>query len=209
MSANLSPLANPPAQLVQLLYPGEVLFWVGVPAPARYAKQMQTLWGGSGCLSNLVACALGLVMLGAVGLAQGAIMSLPSPFDWVVLFAFFGGVTYVLVLIWQLGVSSIATARAVETIYAITDRRLIESRPGDTKTYLPGELNFLTIRVGRDDVGDVLFTVKTVADDELPAYDVKHGFIGVDHPRDVGAIMQAAFPQAPFVDWLRRQETNP
>jgi len=148
-------------------------------------------------------------MLAAVGLAQGAIMSLPSPFDWVVLFAFVGGVTYLLVLIWQLGGSSIATARAVETIYAITDRRVIESRPGHTRTYLPGELDVLKIRRGSGDVGDVLFTIETVPDSELPPTDVEHGFIGVKDPDKVGAIMQAAFPQAPFVDWLRRQVTNP
>jgi hypothetical protein len=199
MSANLPQVEGAPEQLVRLLYPGEIVLWVGSPEPARYAKQMQTIWGAGGCLSGLVTCALGLAGFAAVGLAQGAIMSLPSPYNWVVLFAFAGGVIYLLVFIWQLGVGSIATTRATDMVYAITDRRLIESRPGHTRTYLPGELDFLKIRRGSGDVGDVLFTTETVPDSELPPTDVEHGFIGVKDPDKVGAIMQAAFPQAPFV----------
>ena len=210
MNAGIPPIANPPADLVQLLYPGEVVLWVGSPAPNRYARQMQQMWRwDSSYLSRIAGGALALIFMAPVLLAQGAIMSLPSPFNWVALFVALGAALGLLALIWQLGVGSISTGRAADTIYAITDRRVLESRLGNTRTYLPGELNFLTIRAGSDDLGDVLFRIVSVAVDEGETYDVKHGLIGVEHPREVGAILRAAFPQAPFVDWLRRQETNP
>lgn len=210
MTTGIPPIANPPAALTKLLYPGEAVLWVGSPAPGRYAKQMQRLrTTETSFLSRFAGCALALVLIAPFLLAEHAINSLPSPGNWVASIIGIGTVVGLFVLIWQLSVSSIATARAENTIYAITDRRVIEARPGNTRTYLPGELTLLNIRAGLDDVGDVLFTVETVPDDELPAYDVEHGLIGVEHPHAVGAILRAAFPKPPFVEWIRRREANP
>jgi hypothetical protein len=185
--------------LAELLAPGEVVLWVGAPAPSRYAKQMEKLWTmDSSCLSRLVAYALAGLVVGSFFMAEGAINKLPSPFNWVVAIVGFGAIVGTSALAWHSGVRYFATERAAKMIYVITDRRVIESLPGDTKSYSPADLSFLTVRAVIHEVGDVLFTVVTVPVDESAPEQVMHGLIGVERPHDVAMIVRAAFPSAPF-----------
>jgi hypothetical protein len=198
-----------PAGLAELLAPGEVVLWVGSPAPDRYAKQMQQLWTvDSSCLSRIAGCGLTALLITPLLLAEGAINKLPSPFNWGVTFLGLGVLVGSLQLAWHLGVKYLATERAAITTYAITDKRVIDSRPGKTRTYSPADLDFLTVRRVSNGVGDVLFTVETVPVDESEPDTVEHGLIGVEHPHDVAEILRAAFPFA-FVNHIRRPNSNP
>jgi HJR/Mrr/RecB family endonuclease len=162
---------------------------------------MQQLWTPeSSCQSRIAMAGLALLLMPLLFLAEPAAHAVPAAFTWPVAIVVVVAVIGLLTLVWYFGVSSIATAQAMNTIYAITDRQVIESRPGHTKTYLPRELRFLTVRPGSNNIGDVLFTIYTVPDDEGPPAEVKHGLIGVDRPHDVAAIMRAAFQQAPFAE---------
>jgi hypothetical protein len=188
------------AALAPLLAPGEVVLWIGSPARDRYAKHMQQLWTpDSSCLSRITAGCITLVLIAPFLLAEHAINRLPSPFSWVVTATALGAVIGLFIFIWELGVRFLAAERAAKTIYAITDKRVIESQLNSARTYWPDDLNFLTIRDGSDDVGDVLFSVEPVPVDESPPSEVQHGLIGVKHPHEVGDTLRAAFPQAPFV----------
>lgn len=196
-----------PPGLAELLAPGEVVLWVGSPAQDGYAKQMEQLWTpDSSCLSRLAAGALATLLLIPLFVADGEINKLPPPFDWVVAIAGIGAVVGTFVLAWHLGVRYFATERAVNTIYAITDTRVIESSPGNTKSYSHADLSFLAVRAVSDDVGDVLFTLVTVREDESEPNLVEHGLIGVERPHDVAKIVRAAFPSAPFAQQTGRLE---
>jgi len=188
-----------PAGVAELLAPGEVVLWVGSPAPDRYANQMQQLWTmDSSCLSRIAAFALGAVLGAPYFLANGAINKLPSPFNWGVAFVGLGVLVGSFLLVWHTGVKYLAAERAAITTYAITDKRVIESRPGRTRTYSPADLDFLTVRRVSNGVGDVLFTVEIVPMDEGETATVEHGLIGVEHPHDVARILRATFPSARF-----------
>jgi hypothetical protein len=188
-----------PAGVAELLAPGEVVLWVGSPTPDRYAKQMQQLWTmDSGCLSRIAAFALAALLMAPIFLVQDVVNKLPSPFVWVVAIVGVAAVLGVSVLVWHLGVRYLATKRAANTIYAITDKRVIDSHPGRTRTYSPEDLDFLTVRRVSNGVGDVLFTVEIVPVDESEPDTIEHGLIGVERPDDVARILRAAFPSAPF-----------
>jgi hypothetical protein len=174
------------------------VLWIGAPEPDQYAKQMQKLWTPeSSCQSRIAMAGLALLLMPLLFLAELGAHAVPAAFTWLVAIVMAVAVIVLLTFVWYFGVNYIATARATNTIYAITDRRVIESRPGHAKIYLPRELAFLTIRAISNDIGDVLFAIETVTDDEGPPSEVKHGLIGIDRPHDVAAIMRAAFPQAP------------
>src|SRR5450759_1068006 len=136
MSAEMPPIANPTAQLSQLLYPGETVLWMGAPEPDRYAKQMQKLWTTeSSCQARIVTGGLALLLIPLLSLAGPAARAVPAAFAWPVAIVGVVAAVGLFVLVWYFGVSSVASARATNTIYAITDRRVIESCPGHTKIY--------------------------------------------------------------------------
>ncbi len=194
----------PPAGLAHLLDPGEVVLWVGSPAPDRYAKQMEQLWTtDSSCLSRIGAFALAALLIAPLFLTQDVVNKLPSSFVWVFAIVGVAAVLGVFVLVWRLGVRYLATKRAATTIYAITDKRVIDSNPWRTRTYLSSDLDFLTVRRVSNAVGDVLFTVEVVPVDESEPDTVEHGLIGVQHPHDVARLLRASFPLAPFAQQSR------
>ena len=170
-----------------------------VPMPDRYAKQMHELGGfESGCLSRLVAFALGGLLFAPIFPAAEAIDRLPRQFIRPIAIGFVILVIGLFFLIWHNGVNYLAARRARKMIYAITNLRVIESHPWRTRSYRPEDLRFLRIRAGTDDVGDILFTVRTLLTED-DRTDVDHGLIGVRCPERVGNLLRATFPQVQLV----------
>jgi hypothetical protein len=57
-------------------------------------------------------------------------------------------------------------------------------------------MQLLIVRAESSEIGDVLFTFETAEEEEEEgAREIKHGFIGIQRPGEVAAIMRAAFPR--------------
>ena len=171
---------------------GERLLWFGAPSPARLAGRETA----AGCGGSFMA-AFGVFWLCVVGFIGfgAAQMGAPSIFPIFIGGMFLFGLVFVGFALKIAASPAQAAARAHDTVYAVTDRRLLVLVAGEgARSYTPRDIERVERRDLPDGSGDVVF-----ARERETGYDTDNrhyerwkdlGFFGISNPREVERLIR-------------------
>ena len=182
------------------LLPGENLLWVGQPKNAR-----RSLFGGTNdakvaMLAAMVGAQVLLVLGGVVFMAasrstaDGTTSGFPLIFVILALIVVLGLAVGIGPLLWSF-------FKAKNTIYAITDRRVLMIAGRSVQSYGEQDIEFIERKVHRDGTGDIIFkhehrTGTTYYGSHVfgtRTYSDPIGFFGIADPHEVEALMLDTF----------------
>ena len=171
------------SQLSQELDSDEKLLWSGRPSPSDAASR--------GCVTSI----FGLFFTGfALFWMSGAFwITRQGPRDFgppgSSLFPLFG-LIFVFVGLAMVFAPLFNSNKASQTIYAVTDRRLLILEGSGAQTFLPSELERLERRGGENGRGDVIFARELRRGAKGRAYTHEIGFFGIENPREVERLIR-------------------
>lgn len=164
--------------------PDETLLWQGAPNPARLAqrKTFLSIFGGCFTLFALIwmlgAGFISYIIAGATG---WKIIGLAPLF----------GVIFLIVGLVMLFSPLSAMKRGQNTVYALTNRRILICEPGQVRSFVGQDLNALERRDLPDGRGDIIFRRDTHFDAEGASSVQEEGFFGIADAREVERLIRA------------------
>ncbi len=178
------------------LDPDEGLLWFGSPLPARVAAQEK-----STRIVGIIGAAFivfWLCVVGFIGCGSSAVGA-PAIFSLVPIVMFLFGVAGLVFVLRFAGAPARAAAQAQNTIYAVTDKRLIVLISGQSaRSYGPRDIERVERRDTPDGRGDVIFarerSLSTSHHDGHPhtqQWSKDLGFFGIENPREVERLIRA------------------
>ena len=184
------------ALIGQELDRGEQLLWFGTPSPQRLAQQAKgTRIGGLFGAMFLVFWLCGVAFIGFASGEAGA----PAFFKVFAGVMFLFGLIALIFVLRLIGAPAQAAAQARNTVYAVTDKRLIVLISGQSaRSYGPRDIERVERRDTPDGRGDVIFARErqdstTYDDDSRRTHEhwKDLGFFGVENPREVERLIRA------------------
>ncbi|MAS36774.1 MAG: hypothetical protein CL610_22405 [Anaerolineaceae bacterium] len=177
------------------LMAGETLLWVGQPNPMRMARR-HLLTAGFGVLW------LALAMFIFSGFGSNGFPTMgPRPFSGVGSIFSIVQLVFIGVGVWTISTPLRDYLSAQKTVYAITNQRAIIIAgllSQSAKSYGAKQIEFVETRVHGNDQGDVIFDRETTIRHSSSRsgsrrVTVEIGFFGIEHPRQVEALMLQRF----------------
>lgn len=176
--------------LSQELDANEKLLWSGRPSPSDAASR--------GCVQSIIGVFLtGFAlfwMSGAYWVTQQGPRDFGPPgssfFPLFGLIFVFAGLALVFTPFFN-------SNKASQTIYAVTDRRLLILEGSGAQTFLPAELERLERRGGEDGRGDVIFARELRRGAKGRTYTHEIGFFGIENPREVERLIRLHLQSQP------------
>ena len=172
---------------------GEKLLWFGAPLPARVAEQEKNK--KSGGIFAAVFVVFWLCVVAFIGFGSGG-GGAPAFFKVFTGVMFLFGVAMLVHVLGLTGAPAKAAARAQNTVYAVTDKRLIVLVAGQgARSFTPRDIERLERRDTPDGRGDVLFA-REREDDYVDGNHHHHerwkdlGFFGIENPREVERLIR-------------------
>lgn len=160
---------------------GEALLWSGVPSLASAA----TRGIGQSIVGVFITGFALFWMSGAYWITNQAPRGFGPP--GASLFPLFG-LIFVFVGLALIFTPFLNSAQAAQTIYAVTDRRLLIIEGQSTQSYLPRDIERLERR--GEEQGDVIFARKLRRGSKGRTYETEIGFFGIQNPREVERLIR-------------------
>ncbi len=172
---------------------GEKLLWFGAPLPARVADQEKGT--KSGGIVGALFLVFWLCLVGFIGFGSGN-GGAPAFFKVFMGVMFLFGVAMLIYVLSLTGAPAKAAAKAQNTVYAVTDKRLIVLVAGQgARSFTPRDIERVERRDTPDGRGDVLFARER----EEGYMDSNHhhherwkdlGFFGIENAREVERLIR-------------------
>jgi hypothetical protein len=180
-------------QAREVLEPGEELLWAGQPIPAIAIKRSIVIF-----LFGLFWTVLSVfwLIIAVAPLLHTRVHGAPVS-GIQVAFVFFGAPFMIVGLVF-LSSPYWAYRAACETLYAITNKRIIVTRVSKAKkvrSHEPQTLQRINHREKADGVGDLLFHIESDDSTERSPDKPAFGFYGIADVREVENIIRKAFPE--------------
>ena len=172
---------------------GEKLLWFGAPLPERVAQQEKAV-GGAGIAAAIfgVFWLCGVLFIGGSAAKMGAPIVFPIFAGGMFLFGLF----FVAQALGLAGKPSQEAKRARDTVYAVTDKRLIVLVAGQgARSYTPRDIERVERRDTPDGRGDVLFARERATNYANGNYRLHErwkelGFFGIENAREVERLIR-------------------
>ena len=176
-------MVTPDSRLQPELDTGEILLWQGTPNPARLAQRntLPSIFGGCFVVFSLIWMAgAGFISL---------VISSATGWNLVALAPLFGLVFLVAGLV-MLFSPLTAMKRGQNTVYALTDRRLIVWETRRVRSFTAREINALERRDLIDGRGDIIFRRDIHVDSDGDRTVQEAGFFGIPDAREVERLIR-------------------
>ena len=184
------------ASIQQELDPNERLLWFGSPLPERVAAQEKSTQNGS--IFGAIFLVFWLCVVAFIGFGSGN-GGAPAIFKVFTGVMFLFGVAMLIYIVGLANSPARAAAQAQNTVYAVTDKRLIVLISGQSaRSYGPRDIERVERRDTPDGRGDIIFARERQTS---TSHHNGHrhtnewwkdlGFFGIENPREVERLIRA------------------